>query len=590
MGFYVSPLVSVKETDLSTTIPGVLTSVGVLILRNTWKGPEKKKTLVTHTDDLIDMFGKPTNTASCYQDMFSALAFLKESNKLYCTRVMPTSASFAGTVATSGVSATFTPYVAGSTAPILGIDFNDPDDYGDETGGDIMTFIANSRGAWGNNIRIAVVCKDYYDAIRDRGHTTWTTYSEINKIDSPLESDSEFLVIVQALDQGGDSTDESQWDTVEVWNVSTKRNKVDDQGDSMFVENRINNNSKYIKVALNSSLEETEFKNGNCPIATSEWQTFGGGSNYRNSSTEQSDESLQTAIMDALDLYSNPEEIDVNLFIDSNKSDVIKAYIEYICSSRLDCVGILDCRSSDVINNEGNEAYDLCDYRRGADFNINSSYSALYGNWANIYDRYNSCYRWVPISGYVAAAYAKTDDVSDPWFAPAGLRRGILSNIRKLAFNPTLGERDIMYKNGINPIVSFAGKGKVIWGQKTLLDRESAFNRVNVRRLFIVLEKAISTSTQYFLFEPNDAFTRMSLVNMIEPYLRDIRGRRGIYDYYIVCDESNNTPERIDRNELWCDIYIKPTRAAEYIILRFIATKTGASFLEIAGYMSGTTT
>jgi phage tail sheath protein FI len=213
--------------------------------------------------------------------------------------------------------------------------------------------------------------------------------------------------------------------------------------------------------------------------------------------------------------------------------------------------------------------------------NLNTSYAAFYGNWIEVYDKWNGRYRWIPASGYVAGIYANTDDVSEPWMAPAGLNRAILQNVRRLAWNPTKGERDILYKNGINPVVSFSGQGKVIWGQKTLLDKESAFNRVNVRRLFIILEKAISTAAKYFLFEPNTEFTRTLLINMIDPFLRDVRSRQGIYDFMIVCDNSNNTPERIDRNELWCDIYIKPTRAAEFIVLNFIATKTGASFTEL---------
>jgi phage tail sheath protein FI len=283
----------------------------------------------------------------------------------------------------------------------------------------------------------------------------------------------------------------------------------------------------------------------------------------------------------ALDLYANAEEIDVNIFIDSNKSTTVKAYIVSICEDRKDSIAVLDCLSTDVINNIGTEAEDLRAYRKDT-LNENTSYAALYSNWLDVYDKWNGKYRWIPASGFVAGIYANTDDVADPWFAPAGLNRALLGNVRRLAWNPTKGERDVLYKNGINPIVSFAGQGKVVWGQKTLLDKESAFNRINVRRLFIVLEKAISTAAKYFLFEPNDDLTRMMLVNMIDPFLRDVRSRRGIYDYMVVCDTTNNTAERIDRNELWCDIYIKPTRAAEFIVLNFIATKTGASFTEIA--------
>ena len=252
-----------------------------------------------------------------------------------------------------------------------------------------------------------------------------------------------------------------------------------------------------------------------------------------------------------------------------------------LCEERFDCLTVLDVPRTLVVNNKGSETTDLRDWRNST-FNENTSYAAVYGNWIEVYDKFNQKYRWIPVAGYVAGVYAKTDDVADAWWAPAGLNRAILTGVRRLAWNPKQGNRDILYSNGINPIVSFAGEGKVIWGQKTMLAKESAFNRVNVRRLFLVLEKAISTAAKYFLFEPNDPATRNQLRSMIEPFLRDVQSRRGIFDFKVVCDETNNTPERIDRNELWCNIFIKPTRTAEFIVLNFVATKTGASFDEAA--------
>jgi phage tail sheath protein FI len=290
--------------------------------------------------------------------------------------------------------------------------------------------------------------------------------------------------------------------------------------------------------------------------------------------------------MAALDLYADPESIDVNIFIDANKSTTVKEYINSICIARSDAIGVLDVPKSLVVNNKGSEATDCRDYRLGNhestyNLNINTSYVATYANWLEVYDKWNAKHRWVPCSGHVAGIYANTDDVAEAWFAPAGLNRGQINQVRKLAWNPVKGERDILYKNGLNPLVSFPGQGKVVWGQKNMLDKSSAFNRVNVRRLFIIIGKAVSTALKYFLFEPNDTFTRLAIINMIDPFLRDIVARRGIFDYLIVCDGRNNTAERIDRNELWCDIYIKPTRAAEFIVLNLIATKTGASFTEL---------
>jgi phage tail sheath protein FI len=578
MAFYMSPIVDVNEIDLTTTIPAVSTSFGVIVLRDTYKGPEYKKTLVTSTNDLIDMFGKPTNIANCYQDVLSASGFLRYGNTLYCTRVMPPNATFAGTKGTSGSStSTFTAFTTGDAYKLSDFASKNPDEFGDEVAvADPYPFelIAASRGAWGNNIRVTVVDYSTYNEIASGGHSDWNTedtgtYSAIAAVDSPLTDEKDFLIVVQNKPQGSDT-----YSTVEVWNVSTDEYRVDDSGNRKFAETVINESSNYIRISMN----ETQ-KNAEIAISQTDFQSFGGGQD--SSDDRVADIVTDADIMLALDLYANAEEIDVNIFIDSNKSTTVKAYIVSICEDRKDSIAVLDCLSTDVINNIGTEAEDLRAYRKDT-LNENTSYAALYSNWLDVYDKWNGKYRWIPASGFVAGIYANTDDVADPWFAPAGLNRALLGNVRRLAWNPTKGERDVLYKNGINPIVSFAGQGKVVWGQKTLLDKESAFNRINVRRLFIVLEKAISTAAKYFLFEPNDDLTRMMLVNMIDPFLRDVRSRRGIYDYMVVCDTTNNTAERIDRNELWCDIYIKPTRAAEFIVLNFIATKTGASFTEIA--------
>ena len=574
MAFYLSPLVDVNEIDLTTTIPAVATSIAVTVLRNTYKGPERKKQLITSTNDLISIFGKPTTDSSCYQDILSAVGFFRYGSALYCTRTMPTSATFAGTKAASGgASYSFTPFTTENAYKLSDFESEDPDEFGNEitvSGTYPFYLIASSRGAWGNNIRVACIDYSTYSAIASGGNSSWDTYSVLHGIDSPLTDSRDFLIVVQAVSQG-DEVKEANWKTVEIWNVSTDQNRINDEGQKKYAESMINESSQYIRISMNEAALDQDIN-----IATSAWQVFEGGQD--NNGDTISDAQIELDF----DLYKNADEIDVNIFIDSNKSTTVKSYIVSIAEDRKDSIAILDCLSTDVINNRGNETEALRSYRKDT-LNENTSYAALYGNWLEVYDKWNGRYRWIPASGHIAGIYANTDDVSDPWFAPAGLNRALLGNIRRLAWNPTKGERDILYKNGINPIVSFAGQGKSIWGQKTLLDKESAFNRVNVRRLFLVLEKAISTAAKYFLFEPNDDLTRLLLVNMIDPFLRDVRSRRGIYDYMVVCDETNNTSERIDRNELWCDIYIKPTRAAEFIVLNFIATKTGASFTELMG-------
>jgi len=580
MAFYLSPLVDVKEIDLSITIPAVATSIGVIILRNTYKGAELKKTFLSSEDDLIYQFGEPTENIDCYQDMLAASGFLKYGKKLYATRVMSEDATFAGMkVALDGQGEAFdTPYILSDLIS------EDPDEFDKDIIVDDdkpLWMIASSRGEWGNNIRVSILDKTSQTEISSGGNDTWDTYPLFSSLDEPLQDYHSFVIVIEEQEQG-DS--DGMWSVKEIFNVSTKRKAIDDQGVTRYIENVINQRSKFIRVSFKDDVIGQPWD-----IATSTPIYFQDGDNGSIGVTDAD-------IMDALDLYENPEEIDVNMFIDANKSETVKKYMNQICEKRMDCMAILDCPRDLVISNRGDEVMDLTEWRKGLgsfivdNLNMNTSYSAVYANWIEVYDRYNRKYRWIPVSGHVGGIYAKTDQTNDAWWAPAGLNRAILTNVRRLAWNPDLGKRNILYKNGLNPVVSFAGQGKVVWGQKTMLDKSSAFNRVNVRRLFIVLEKAISTASKYFLFEPNDESTRESLIAMINPFLRDVKGRRGIYDFKVVCDETNNTPERIDRNEMWVSIYIKPTKTAEFLVLNFIALKTGASFTEAAAVVDGVAT
>jgi phage tail sheath protein FI len=217
-----------------------------------------------------------------------------------------------------------------------------------------------------------------------------------------------------------------------------------------------------------------------------------------------------------------------------------------------------------------------------------SSYAVLDTGYKYQYDKYNDQYVWVPLNGDIAGLCARTDLTDDPWWSPAGFIRGQIKNTVKLAFSPRRTDRDNLYKSGVNPVCAFPGQGTLLYGDKTALAKPSAFDRINVRRLFIVLEKAIATASKYQLFEFNDGFTRAQFVGMVTPFLRDVRGRRGITDFMVICDETNNTGEVIDTNRFIADIYIKPARSINYITLNFIATRTGVAFSEIAG-KAGTT-
>ena len=212
-----------------------------------------------------------------------------------------------------------------------------------------------------------------------------------------------------------------------------------------------------------------------------------------------------------------------------------------------------------------------------------TSYASVDSSAVYVYDKYNDVYRWIGAAGHIAGLCANTDNVADAWFSPAGVNRGQLLGITKLAWNPNKAERDDLYKKRCNPLVSLPGQGTILFGDKTLLKRPSAFDRINVRRLFIVLEKAISTAAEGQLFEFNDEFTRAQFRNLVEPFLRDVKGRRGLTDFAVVCDTTNNTSQVIDANSFVADIFIKPARSINFINLNFVATRTGVDFSEISG-------
>jgi phage tail sheath protein FI len=231
-------------------------------------------------------------------------------------------------------------------------------------------------------------------------------------------------------------------------------------------------------------------------------------------------------------------------------------------------------------NSQGTAVSKIVAYRNAL---TTTSYAALDSGYKYQYDRYNDKYRYVPLNGDIAGLCARTDYTNDAWWSPGGLNRGQVKNVVKLAVSLDKTDRDNLYKNGVNPVVTFPGDGTVLFGDKTLLAKPSAFDRINVRRLFIVLEKAIATAAKYQLFEFNDGFTRAQFKNLVEPFLRDVQGRRGITDFVVKCDDSNNTGEVIDRNEFVADIFIKPARSINFITLNFVAARSGINFSEIGG-------
>lgn len=288
------------------------------------------------------------------------------------------------------------------------------------------------------------------------------------------------------------------------------------------------------------------------------------------------------------DYYVSPEDIDVSLVITgkSRSSDGVVGeqlanyLIDNIAEVRQDCVVFLSPTYEDVVNQPNRADENVVEFRNSV---RPSSYAVMDSGYKYQYDKYNDVYRWIPLNGDIAGLCVRTDSTRDPWFSPAGTTRGQIRNIIKLAYNPNKAQRDLLYKNSINPVITQPGSGTILYGDKTLLSKPSAFDRINVRRLFIALEKTISRASKSFLFEFNDEFTRAQFRNLVEPFLRDIQGRRGIYDFRVVCDETNNTAEVIDSNRFIGDIYIKPARSINFIQLNFIAVRSGVEFSEIVG-------
>ncbi len=288
-------------------------------------------------------------------------------------------------------------------------------------------------------------------------------------------------------------------------------------------------------------------------------------------------------------LFKNSEVVDVSiLFVGDgggsvNSQAVIQHVIDNVAEVRKDVMVCFSPDKQDVFNQTSEQATENVVTFRNTKINRSSSYAVMDSGWKYQYDLYNDKYRWVPMNADVAGTMANTDDVADPWFSPAGYTRGQIKNVISLAFNPSKVDRDALYKNGINSVVSFVGEGVVLYGDRTQQTKSTAFGKINIRRLFIVLEKSIATAAKYQLFEFNDQFTRAQFKNMVEPFLREVKGRRGIYDFLVVCDETNNTPEVIDRSEFVSDIYIKPSYSINYITLNFVAVRTGVEFEEIIG-------
>ena len=335
------------------------------------------------------------------------------------------------------------------------------------------------------------------------------------------------------------------------------------------------------------------------PAGGTNWGSLAAGTTFATATSSINAASLTSGIggtnapteaqrQTAYDYFNDPDTQDMNLLIagpasvDNGGATTHGVYLTDLVDKRKDSVAFISPDKSDVVNVAQTYAQltNVHEYFNGL---ASSSYTIYDSGYTKQYDKYNDVYRWVPLCGHIAGACARTDFLEDPWWSPAGVARGQIRGSVALAFNPTLSQRDELYRKRINPVVAFAGEGTMLWGDKTGLSRNSAFNRINVRRLFLTIEEAIKVAARSVLFEFNDEFTRNNFKAMVNPYLRDVQARRGISDFIVVCDETNNTGQVIDNNEFRADIFVKPARSINFITLTFIATRTGVDFAEVIG-------
>lgn len=357
-------------------------------------------------------------------------------------------------------------------------------------------------------------------------------------------------------------------------------------GQGNFYKDIINKQSQYIWVTNDyaNAVSNTALDLSNSTATAPLSLKFNGGNDGASEANV-----APAVIAKGYDLFASKEDVMVDLVmcgkgiggIDGTQTP--NYILDNIVGTRKDCVAFVSPSFADVVNNPTQEMKAIIDFRNNS---RSTSYGFLDSGYKQMYDRYNDIYRFVPLNGDMAGLCAQTDKTNDAWWSPAGFNRGFIKNITKLAYSPRQAERDQLYPNGINPVVTFNNQGTVLYGDKTMLAKPSAFDRINVRRLFITMERAIAIAAQYSLFEFNDTFTRSAFKNMVNPYLRDIKGRRGITDFLVVCDESNNTAQVINSNQFVGDIYIRPNYSINFIKLNFVAVPNGVAFSEVVGQFS----
>ena len=555
MANLVSPGVQVKEIDLTNVVPSVSSTAGAMAGAFAW-GTVNEVVTVSSETELVSTFGKPD--ANTFESVLSAAQFLSYGSALKVVRAVGTSARNATASGTGILTQNKTVFDGQSPAA-----------------GDWAQ--ARYPGVIGNAVGVSV-------ATATQALTAWqATHVEGiagTSAGAAAVGGSNDEIHIFVYDVNGTITG-TVAGILESWTYLSQASDVKgSSGESLYYKDVINAGSKWVFIgnhaAALTDAGESATSNAFTNVAAFSAPFTGG----------VDDNALTVGeTTTALAYFADAETMDMSLMFQSNSglsaadNITLSNYITALCAARKDAVGFVSPERAATVNAAA-PATTVATWRTGL---TSTSYGFADSGSLYVYDKYNDVYRWIAAAGSMAGLTANADLVADAWFSPAGFTRGNVRNVTKLAWNPNQAARDALYKTGVNPIVTFPGSGTVLFGDKTLQTKPSAFDRINVRRLFIVLEKAVSTASKASLFEFNDEFTRAQFRNMVEPFLRDVKGRRGITDFKVVCDGTNNTGNIIDTNKFVADMYIKPARSINYITLNFIATRTGVEFSEIAG-------
>ena len=583
MANLLSPGVSVNEVNLTTVVPSVLTTAGAYAGPFAW-GPAQTVVPVSSETVLLSTFGKPDGNT--YASFFTAASFLAYGNNLNVVRAANT-ASYNSTananaqVQIANANVFQYSYLPSGAANSLG------------------AFVARYPGALGNSLTVSVIDAGatsnqfanwsvplYNSANTNYANTALAGYfnsqpsTSYNGTQLGAANDQIHIAVV---DTGGlfSGTKGTVLETFAY--LSKASDSVDVNGQSNYYKNAIFSQSKYIFAVDPVNYSSTNATWGKTTANTS-FATLSGA--YTLPLSAGTDATITDSdIINAQNLFADPAQATISLLLTGPYTDLaVQTNAINIAATRRDAVAFVSPPQSAVVNNSGSEQTSVLSWMSALS-SITGGPTGSYGfadsGWKYMFDKYNNVYRWVPLNGDIAGLCVYTDTANNPWWSPAGFNRGVIKNVIKLAWNPIQSQRDALYQVAINPVASFPGQGTVLFGDKTMQTQPSAFDRINVRRLFITLEQAIKKAAQYSLFEFNDAFTQAQFVSLVTPFLRNVQGQRGIQAFQVVCDSTNNTPQVINSNQFVGDIYIQPARSINFIQLNFVAVGTGVNFSTI---------